>query len=212
MANTFLPIHLSLKDRNCLVVGGGDIALRKIETLLEYDCRITVIAPKVAEKIEYFAKSNRLQLVKREYVRPEASEYGMAIAASNDIDVNRTVFEDCRAVGVPVNTVDNPALCDFIFPAVVKRNSLTVAVGTDGKAPFLAGQLRLILEEVFPERWGKIADLAESFRIKVRKKWKNDRDKMGQCYQRFCAADWKKLLKEKDAKALEEELENMLDE
>ena len=105
MANQFLPICISLKTRRCLVVGGGRVALRKIDTLLNYETDITVVAPEVDEKIEYYASKNLLKLIKRKYQSPEASEYGLVVSAGDDMDVNRQVSEDCRKAGVPVNVV-----------------------------------------------------------------------------------------------------------
>lgn len=212
MANKYMPISISLEKRSCLVVGGGDVALRKIETLLEYQSEITVIAPKPIGKIEFFAEKGKLKLEKREYIPGEVSSYGIVISASNNKDVNRQVSEDCGKTGIPVNVVDNPSLCDFIFPAVIKRDILSVAVSSDGKAPFLSGQLRLILEDIFPERWKKIAALAAKFRKRVMAKWKGRPEKKAECYTRFLRADWKTILKDKSDKEIEGELERMTEE
>lgn len=210
MANKYLPISISLKARPCLVVGGGNVALRKIETLLEYDSQITVVAPEPHEKVEYYAKKGKLKLERREYKPPEAQQYGIVISASDDNGVNETVYKDCKAAGIPVNVVDNPAMCDVIFPAVLKRDCLTVAVSTDGKAPFLSGHLRLILEGVFPERWSKLAKLAARFRARVQKQFKDQPERKAAALERFLNADWQTLLKEKSGQQLEQELEKLL--
>jgi len=149
--STYLPIGISLEKRNILLVGGGEVALRKVETLLEYNTDITVIAPEVHDKIRYYSEKGILKLEMRTYESPEASDFGIVISASDSSEVNETVYKDCSKAGIPVNVVDNPDLCDFIFPAVLKRNCISVSVSTDGQAPFLSGHLRLILENVFPE-------------------------------------------------------------
>jgi len=210
MANTYLPIGLSLKKRSCLVVGGGKVALRKVDTLLDYDSKITVITPEPVEKIEYYASKGKLKLERRAYCSPEAETYGIVISASDDSTVNKTVYEDCRAAGVPINVVDNPALCDVIFPAVIKRDCLSVAVSTDGKAPFLSRHLRLILEGVFPERWNRLAKLASKFRIKVQKKWIGQPEEKAAAIERFLNADWQTILKEKSSDEIERKLEDFL--
>lgn len=210
MANKYLPISISLKARPCLVVGGGSVALRKIETLLEYDSQITVVAPEPLEKIEYYAGKEKLKLERRAYQSPEAQQYGIVISASDDNGVNEIVYKDCKAAGIPVNVVDNSAMCDVIFPAVIKRDCLTVAVSTDGKAPFLSGHLRLILEGVFPERWSKLAKMAARFRAKVQKQFKDQPDRKAAALERFLNADWQTLLKEKSGQQLEQELEKLL--
>lgn len=209
MANKYMPINISLEKRPCLIVGGGDVALRKIETLLDYQSDITVVAPKPVGKIEFFAEKGKLKLEKREYISGEASKYGIVISASDDKNVNQQVSQDCGEAGVPVNVVDNPSLCDFIFPAVLRRDILSVAVSSDGKAPFLSGQLRLILEDIFPERWKKIAAHAAKFRKMIMAKWKEHPEKKAQCYSNFLQADWKTILKEKSDQEIEEELERM---
>ena len=211
MANKFLPITLSLKNRPVLIVGGGGVALRKIDILLEYECDITVIAPEAVEKIEYFAGKDRLKLIKKEYESPEAASYGLVISASNNQALNRQVSEDCKNAGVPVNVVDSPTLCDFIFPAVVKRDCLTVAVSTDSKAPFLAGHLRLVMENIFPERWTKIAKLSAEFRKKVQRHWKNEPGKKAESINRFLNADWKTILKKMNDAEIKEELNSLLE-
>jgi siroheme synthase-like protein len=210
MPNTYLPIGLSLKSRLCLVVGGGQVALRKIHTLLDYDSDITVIEPKPVEKIEYYAKKGKVKLERREYQSPEAQSYGIVISASDDAEVNKAVYEDCQTHRIPVNVVDNPALCDFIFPAVLKRDCLTVAVSTDGKAPFLSGHLRLILEGVFPERWSRLVKLAVEFRKKVQRQWKGQPEQKTAAFERFLSADWQTLLKDEDKHKIEQQLEKLL--
>ncbi len=200
-----------LRGRRCLIIGGGRVALRKIDTLLNYETDITVIAPEADEKIEYYSSKNSLKLIKREYKSPEASEYGLVISAGDNMDVNRQVSEDCRKAGVPVNVVDKPSLCDFIFPAVIRRDCLAVAVSSDGKAPFLSGHIRLILENIFPKNWDKVAKLATGFRRKVQARWKGDVDKKAASYGKFLNADWKTILKDKKGKEIEKMLDEMLE-
>jgi siroheme synthase-like protein len=211
MVNRYMPINLSLKGRSCLVVGGGEVALRKIETLMDYECGLTIIAPKPAEKIKYYAEKGKLKLERREYHSPEAGSYGLVISASDCEEVNKEVHDDCRNAGVPVNVVDNPKLCDFVFPAVVRRGPLSVAVSTDGKAPFLSGHLRLILDGIFPDSWEKIASLAAEFRRKVRARWRADSAKRAECYERFVSVDWKTMLKEKSRDQIEGELDRLIE-
>ncbi len=211
MANTYMPITLTMKKRSTLVVGGGTVALRKIDTLLDYDTTITVIAPAVHEKLEYYAKSGRITLETRDYHSPEAAAFGLVIAATDNKELNRQISADCRGAGVLVNVVDDPAYCDFIFPAVVRRDCLTAAVATDGQAPFIAGHLRLILENVFPEHWTQLMRYATTFRKQVQERWGSDSEKKQGCYSRFLEADWKTMLKEKDKDAIEWKLAAIVD-
>ena len=211
MAYAYLPVSLSLTDRPTLVVGGGTVALRKIETLMDYGSEVTVVAPEVDEKIQYFADSGKLTLHKREYKSPEAGNYRVVISASDNMDVNKEVSEDARAAGTLVNVVDAPKLCDFIFPAVVRRDCLTAAVSTDGKAPFISGYLRKVLEDIFPPHWNKMMAQATRFRKMVQKRWPQDLHQRTVCFTQFLEADWKSLLKEKDKSVVETALEQMLE-
>jgi siroheme synthase-like protein len=210
MRHKFMPISVSLKDRPCLVVGGGLVALRKVESLLDYDTAITVVAPEPHEKLEYHAKRGRITLERREYQSPEAARYGLIISATDDATLNGRVHEDAGGAGALVNVVDDPSHCDFIFPAVLRRDCLTAAISTDGRAPFISGHLRLVLENIFPEHWGRLMRLAASFRNRVRGQWADDPAKRDACYTEFLEADWKSILKESSDEEIEEELTRML--
>lgn len=197
-----------MRGRKCLVVGGGKVALRKVETLLDYDAEITVIAPDIEDKLRYHGEKGRIKIIKREYRSPEASRYGLVVSCIDKKKLNKKVYDDCKAAGVPVNVVDEPSLCDFIFPAVVRRNCLTASISTDGKAPFISAHLSLVLSTIFPEHWEKLMKHAAVFRKKVQGKWPEDPDKKNACYGRFLDADWKSILKNSS----EEEIKSMLDE
>jgi siroheme synthase-like protein len=202
-------MSLSLKDRNCLVVGGGNVALRKVETLLDYDTKVTVIAPTIHKRLRFYAESGQIEIEERLYKSPEAADSGLVISASSDMEVNKQVCKDARSAGVLVNVVDQPELCDFIFPAVLRRDCLTAAISTDGKAPFMAGHLKLILDTVFPKHWDRLMKLAAEFRRMVQERWGNDLATKNACYERFLDADWKVLLKEKKDPELKQLLEEM---
>jgi siroheme synthase-like protein len=205
-----MPISVSLRDRPCLVVGGGLVALRKVESLLDYDTAITVVAPEAHEKLDYHAKRGRITLERREYRSPEAARYGLVVSATDDVELNGRVYQDGRGGGALVNVVDDPPHCDFIFPAVLRRDCLTAAISTDGKAPFISGHLRLVLENIFPPHWGQLMKLAASFRNRVRERWGGEPEKKNLCYAEFLEADWKGLLKESSDEQIEEELTRIL--
>jgi len=211
MANRYMPISVDMNNRSCLVVGGGNVALRKVETLMDYDTEITVIAPDVHDKLDYHAGAGRIKLEKRAYRPPEAAAFGLVISASDDRELNRKVYDDAKGSGALVNVVDDPAYCDFIFPAVLRRDCLTTAISTDGKAPFVAGHLRLILENVFPEHWDRLMRLAAVFRTKVRERWPNQPEKKNICYSEFLEVDWKRLLKEGKDEDIQAELNRILE-
>jgi siroheme synthase-like protein len=211
MPHQYLPIGFSLKDRKCLVVGGGNVAVRKVENLLDYDTGITVIAPQVHERIEYYAGKGLIDLEKRAYESPEAADFGLVIAASDDRGLNEQISRDCREQGVPVNVVDCPDLCDFIFPAVVRRDCLAVAVTTDGKAPFISGHLNIILKSIFPDHFKTLMKHAVRFRKMVMERWPDDPGKKNAAYGRFLEVDWRPLLKGSHEDEIETKLAELLE-
>jgi len=211
MAHDYMPISINLKDRSCLVVGGGAVAARKVETLIDYDTQITVVAPEVHQKIEHYASEGRITLEKRNYRPPEAAAYTLVISATDDNALNQQVFDDARGSGALVNVVDDPPRCDFIFPAVLRRDCLTAAISTDGKAPFVSGHLRAALETIFPTHWERLMRTAASFREQVRKRWADDSEKRNICYTKFLEIDWKPMLQEMNNADIQEELDKILE-
>jgi len=207
----FLPISISLKDRPCMVVGGGLAAVRRVESLMEYGAAITVIASNVDEKLEYHAKRGKLTLKKREYQSPEASDYGLVVSTSDDAALNKQVQSDAMEAGVLVNVVGDLERCDFIFPEVLRRDCLTAAISTDGQAPFVSGHLRLVLDNIFPKHWERLMSLAASFRGSVQGRWADDPARANACYSEFLEADWKTMLEESTNEQIEKELTRMLE-
>ena len=211
MTHAYMPVSLTMKGRRCLVVGGGNVALRKVETLMDYDTDITVVAPEMHDKLEYHATSGKIKLDKREYRSPEAAAFALVISASDDEELNRRVYDDAKGSGALVNVVDDPLHCDFIFPAVLRRDCLTVSVSTDGKAPFMSGHLRLVLDNIFPEHWNQLMKIAAGFRTSVRERWPGEPRKKNMCYSEFLEVDWKQLLKKGKEADVEAELDRILE-
>ncbi len=210
MKKKYLPINISLQERPCLVVGGGHVALRKIDNLIDYKADITVIAPEVDDKIKYYQERGFLKIDERKYNKGDASKYALAIAASDDETVNKQVYEDCHKIGIPVNVVDNPPLCDFIFPATIRRNNLAVSVSTDGTAPFLARHLKVILDTIFPQHWEKISDLATDFREELKRRYPGNKIRQDECIDNFLNANWKEIIKDNNDEQIKALLDGML--
>ena len=212
MSNKYMPINIAMNNRKCLVIGGGNVALRKVESLMRYDgCSVTVVAPETVEKLQYHADHNRIKLEKRPYKSPEAIDYGLVIAATDDTKVSKEVFDDCRTHGVLVNVADVPRLCEFTFPAVLQRDCLTVAISTDGRAPFMSSHLKAILDTIFPEHWSKLMGLAAEFRTRVLNALPGDFEARTRCFERFVNADWKTMLQDMSSEELSIELDRMIE-
>ncbi len=163
-----LPAVLNLRDQKCLVVGGGDVALRKVEGLLQAGSRVTVVSPSPVPALEALAARAELSLERRAYGDGEAGSYRLVFAATDDAGTNRRVAADAGVAGIWVNVADDPDLCTFHMPARVTRGSLQIAVASGGTAPFAVRRLRQLLEEMFPAEWADWVAAAARFRRRVR--------------------------------------------
>jgi precorrin-2 dehydrogenase/sirohydrochlorin ferrochelatase len=138
----YYPVCLEMAGRRCLVVGGGPVAERKVAGLLEAGARLTVVSPSATDRLRGWARTNRVRLLLREYAASDLGGHSVVFVATDDGRVNADVARDARAAGVLVNAADDPAHCDFILPAVLRRGDLTVAVSTGGASPALARTVR----------------------------------------------------------------------
>ena len=148
------PIFIKLEGRPCLVVGAGEIAKAKIDSLLEAGARITVVAPDAEPEIQALATSDRIAWQKRRYQAADLQGAFLVIAATSDTVVNNSVFVDARRLGILCNAVDHPPNCNFYFPAVVRRGDLQLAISTAGESPAFAQKLRRAFETAFDQHLG----------------------------------------------------------
>jgi siroheme synthase-like protein len=149
---------LKLKGRRCLVVGGGDIGLEKIEGLLACDADVTLIAPVAHPRLEELAAEGSIEWKRRPYAGDADLEgVFMAIAATNDSDINIGVFDDAEQRAMLVNVVDVPPLCNFILPAIVRSGPLAIAISTAGASPALAKRMKREIAELFGDDYARLA-------------------------------------------------------
>lgn len=153
----YLPIFIQLSGEPTIVVGGGRVALRKVDLLLKAGARITVIAPKLHDELRALAGRGQLDYIAREFQPHHLDGVGLVIAATDSREVNAAVSVAARARRVPVNVVDDPELSTFIFPAIVDRSPVIVAVGSSGSSPVLARRVRQQIEALLPARLGALA-------------------------------------------------------
>ena len=168
----FLPILLDIREQPCLVVGGGEAAARKAALLVRAGARVTVLAPALCAAFDVAVAAGRIVHRAASFRDEDLTEYGVVIAATNDDAVNRAVAAAAKARRIPVNVVDQPALCSFILPSIIERAPLIVAVSSGGASPVLARLLRARLESLIPAGYGRLAALAGAFRDQVRARFK----------------------------------------
>jgi precorrin-2 dehydrogenase/sirohydrochlorin ferrochelatase len=161
---------LSLEENPCLVVGGGTVALRKIEGLLSEGARVTVVAVEACPGVETLEQDDQIYLERRAYRPGEASGFCLVMAATDDKAVNREVSLDAKSCGIWVNVADEPALCTFYLPARMKRGALQIAIASEGAAPFAMRRLRQLFQKHFGPEWGEWIDSAQQFRKAVYEK------------------------------------------
>ena len=149
--NRLLPIFMKLENQPCIVVGGGKIAYQKIKQLLEGEAEITVKSPAISEEI----RSLPVTIQKTAYQKNDVDGYKLVIAATDDVNVNRQVYEDAQQYGIPVNVVDQPELCSFYMGSVFQDGDVKVAVSTNGKCPSFGKFIRDHINNMSKGVWGK---------------------------------------------------------
>jgi precorrin-2 dehydrogenase / sirohydrochlorin ferrochelatase len=156
---------LKLTGRRCVVVGGGEIGLEKVEGLLACDGQVTLIAPDAEEALQEYAREGSIRWERREYAGPEDLEgVFMVIAATDDTDVNIAVYDDAERRAMLVNVVDVPPLCNFILPAIVRTGPLAIAISTAGASPALAKRIKRQIAEEYGEPYARLAVLLNEVR------------------------------------------------
>ena len=164
----YLPIFIQIKNRPCLVVGGGSIAARKVALLRKAQADVTVIAPKLCAELETLKVDGLIQHQAHEFAEQDLAGCVLVIAATNQRAVNEQVSALAHEMRLPVNVVDNPDLCSFIMPSIIDRSPVVIAVSTGGSSPVLARLIRTRLEGSIPAAYGRLAKLVEGFRDRVK--------------------------------------------
>ncbi|UNT42571.1 siroheme synthase CysG [Acinetobacter sp. LUNF3] len=168
------PISLKLQQQPCLIVGGGHIAYRKAVLLHKAGAVIHIIAPDIDENLLQLVEESQGQYIQALYpAQIQLNDYRLVIAATDDYAVNTQVFEDCEALKILVNSVDDPPHCRFMVPAIVDRSPLVISVASNGTSPVLSRQIRTQLETSIPHGMGKLAEFSGKWRAAVKAKISN---------------------------------------
>lgn len=166
----YLPLFVDLKDRPCLVVGGGDIAARKSGLLRKAQAKVTIVSPAVSATTQALIDAGEVTWLNAKFSAEQLQDNSLVIAATDNETVNRDVYHEAKAQKILVNVADCPELCDFILPSILDRSPIVVAVSSGGKSPILARQLRARLETLIPPSYGRLADLVGRYRQAVQDK------------------------------------------
>ena len=163
----YYPIYLDIRDKPCVVIGGGDVAERKVLSLLNAGAKVTVVSPEVTEVLKGVSEDGRVEIKDRFYQEGDLKGAFIAYAATDDEDTNRKIAEEAHTCGVLLNIVDKPEMCDFIVPSVVERGLLSIAISTSGASPAFAKRLRLEMEERYGEEYAQFLEIMAAIRQKL---------------------------------------------
>jgi precorrin-2 dehydrogenase len=163
----YIPIFLDVTGRECVVVGGGEVAARKVESLLEAGARVTVVSPRLLPPLEAFVARGRVIHLARGYERGDIRGCVLVYAATDDPELHRELAAEARALGIAINVADVPELCTFIAPAVVKRGALQIAISTAAASPAFAARLRSALEDQFGSEYALTLEVLRAARRRL---------------------------------------------
>lgn len=198
----YYPVSLNVADRSCLVIGGGEIAARKAETLLDAGAKLTIVSPEGVAAIGDWAVSGRVEWLRRGYESGDLVGRYLAFAATDDDQLHERIAADAAAAGILLNVVDRPQWCDFIVPSIARRGDLVVAVSTSGRSPAMARRIRLDIEALLtPEYEEAIAIFAQLRRRLVDRGWTFPERQ--QLFERLLEADFLGSLRVGDRDAVD---------
>ena len=163
----YYPVNLDIRNRNCLVVGGGDVGTRKVMTLLDCGAMVIVVSPAVTEKIEALSNKGLIKLERRGFEPTDLDQMFLVIGATDNPELNRQIHTGAERLGMLCNIADRPEVCNFILPAIVNRGDLIIAISTSGKSPAFAKTMRKDLEKKFGTEYAKFLTLMGGIRTKL---------------------------------------------
>lgn len=172
---SFCPLHIDLKERSCLVIGGGTVAERKVKVMLSYKARVTVVSPQLNPALDDLVSAKKITYLADIYRPAYLKDIFLVICAADMEAVNRQAAADCIARGILVNSASEPENCTFFLPAIFKNGPLTIAVSTAGSSPALARRIRDQLSGDFGPHYGEFAALLKDTRPKIMVRVKDQR-------------------------------------
>jgi precorrin-2 dehydrogenase/sirohydrochlorin ferrochelatase len=187
---------IGMERRRAIVVGGGNVAARKVEELLGAGAQVTVIGPALSPELKTLAEARRIAVIGRPYREGDLSGAFLVIAATDDSEVNQMVWREAEQSGCLVNVVDDPLHCNFITPAILRRGDVTITVSTGGASPALARRLREQLETLVDPEYGDLATLLAELRSELQSRYEVEKDRRKAAF-RLVDSDLMSIIKNK---------------
>lgn len=201
----YYPIFLDIRDKLCVIIGGGEVALRKAERLLDCGAKVSVVSPKLVSELAALKDKHLIVHIATEYSGNLIDKAALIIGATDDERTNARISRDARVKGIPVNIVDDPQKCDFILPSIVQRGDLAITIGTGGKSPALARHLREELEKQYGKEYEIFLNILGNLRAKMEKNAGVGKDR----FDSFMAAGILDSIKSGDVKKTKEIVKNI---
>jgi len=173
----YFPIFIDSNKINAMVVGGGDVAARKIELLLKATTQITIMAEQVSANVLRLIEHHHLNWLTHNYRTGLLENKNLVIAATNNSHVNQAIYQEAEQLNILVNVVDQPDLCSYITPAIIDRNPMIIAISSSGSSPVLVRMLREQIDKMLPDGYGKLAKFSYKFRDHVKARIKGVRNR-----------------------------------
>ncbi|MGI6295083.1 MAG: precorrin-2 dehydrogenase/sirohydrochlorin ferrochelatase family protein [Armatimonadota bacterium] len=186
-------ISINLSGRKCVVIGGGTVAQRKVETFLDFDANVSVVSPDLTPTLAELAGKGLIEHIDESFQPSHLDGAFLVVAATDDIEVNKSVSKEAESRGLLVNVVDVPELCSFFVPAMVRRGDIVISVSTSGKSPAMARRIRERLETQFGPEYGALATLLGKLRPEIKALYPDAADR-NKAYRRILDSDVINLL------------------
>lgn len=204
----YYPIYLDIDNKNCVVIGGGNVAYRKACGLKESGGSVTVISPEFCED---FLSEKNITLKKKKYEESDISQAVIVIASTDNESVNKQVYIDATKINIPVNIVDQPELCSFIVPSIIKSGDLRISISTSGTSPALAKNIRKSLQNQFGQEYADLTELLSRMRQIALSTIKNDK-KRKNVLTSFAENEYLEMIKQEGKKVVEEKMRKIISE
>ncbi len=207
----YYPVNLNVKDKECLVVGAGEVGARKINTLLKCGADVFVVSEKVSDSVKKFSEKKLIKLAVKKYEKQDLDGKFLVIGAINDFDISEMISSDAKEKKVLCNIADSPSQSDFILPSIVNNKDLIIAVSTSGKSPAFAKKMRKELESKYGDEYAELLELMGAIREKLLAK-EHEPEAHKHLFEKIINSDILNLIKKKDTAAINEILRSVLGE
>ena len=206
----YYPVYLNIKDRKCIVVGGGVVAERKINLLLKKGANITIISPDLTDNLHSLAEENKITHIKDKFHERYLEKAQLIIGATNDNRVNKEIYNAAKKRNILVNIVDSPKYCNFIVPSVVERGDLIISISTSGRSPALSKKIRKELEQKYGEEYSQFLSIMGRIREELLLKVK-DQKKREKIFDNLVNSDIIDLIKQGKEEKINSLIDNLIE-